>query len=243
MERLKVKDLQFYYGVTQILKDINFELKKGEIKTIVGPSGGGKTTLLRLCADLLDVTEGEILNSFKKSAFVFQDARLLPWKNAVENIAMPLAKKDKESLEKASELAIRFGLEKEDLVKYPKDLSGGMKQRVNFARALIIKPDLLFLDEPFSALDVGLKEDLQHYILEANSEELMSVLCITHDLMEAVRLSDSVLLLKSDPGEIVKSYDFTQPKLKRDYTNLFDKTHELLKEDIVRHTFEIKVSL
>ncbi|MFA6756346.1 MAG: ATP-binding cassette domain-containing protein, partial [Sulfurospirillaceae bacterium] len=190
-----------------------------------------------------DVTEGEILNSFKKSAFVFQDARLLPWKNAVENIAMPLAKKDKESLEKASELAIRFGLEKEDLVKYPKDLSGGMKQRVNFARALIIKPDLLFLDEPFSALDVGLKEDLQHYILEANSEELMSVLCITHDLMEAVRLSDSVLLLKSDPGEIVKSYDFTLPKLKRDYTYLFDKTHELLKEDIVRHTFEIKVSL
>ena len=243
MERLKVKDLQFYYGVTQILKDINFELKKGEIKTIVGPSGGGKTTLLRLCADLLDVTEGEILNSFKKSAFVFQDARLLPWKNAVENIAMPLAKKDKESLEKASELAIRFGLEKEDLVKYPKDLSGGMKQRVNFARALIIKPDLLFLDEPFSALDVGLKEDLQHYVLEANSEELMSVLCITHDLMEAVRLSDSVFLLKSDPGEIVKSYDFTLPKLKRDYTYLFDKTHELLKEDIVRHTFEIKVSL
>jgi len=128
MAQLMTRELNFYYGFTQILKDIDFSLEEGKIISIVGPSGGGKTTLLKLCAGLLDITEGEIENSFSSSAFAFQDPRLLPWKTSLENIMMPLHVKMKESelKEKATALALKFGLERSDLVKYPKDLSGGI---------------------------------------------------------------------------------------------------------------------
>ena len=242
MERLKVSELNFYFGFTQILNNINFELKKGEVISIVGPSGGGKTTLLKLCSDLLDVTEGEITNSFTSSAFAFQDARLLPWKTVVENIMLPIiaTKKYTTAYKEACEIALRFGLEEKDFIKYPKDLSGGMKQRVNFARALITKPRLLFLDEPFSALDIGLKRELQDFVLKSCEEFGTSVLFITHDLMEAIRLSDKILLLKSDPGEIIKTYAIDEEKNNRDDKFIFNKTQEFLTDCDVINTFEIK---
>lgn len=243
MERLEVSELNFYFGFTQILKDINFVLNSNEIISIVGPSGGGKTTLLKLCAGLLDVTEGSIKNTFGLSAFAFQDARLLPWKTVIENIMLPIiAKKDfKKAYDEACSIALRFGLEAKDFTKYPKDLSGGMKQRVNFARALITKPKLLFLDEPFSALDIGLKKELQDFVLDSSCQNGTSVLFITHDLMEAIRLSDKILLLKSDPGEILKSYEINTPKNTRDDEFVFGKTKEFLDDLDVINTFEIKV--
>ncbi len=243
MERLEVRELNFYFGFSQILNNINFELKQNEIISIVGPSGGGKTTLLKLCAGLLDVTEGEIKNSFSSSSFAFQDARLLPWKTTIENIMLPIIAHTKyqQAYEEACQIALRFGLEGKDFIKYPKDLSGGMRQRVNFARALITKPKLLFLDEPFSALDIGLKRELQDFVLQSGEEFGTSVLFITHDLMEAIRLSDKILLLKSDPGEILKSYEITTPKQKRDDEFVFSKTKEFLDDSDVINTFEIKV--
>jgi len=242
MERLEVSELNFYFGFTQILNNINFELNRGEVIGIVGPSGGGKTTLLKLCANLLDVTEGTIKNSFDSSAFAFQDARLLPWKTVIENIMLPIVSQEsyKKAYNKACEIALRFGLEQKDFIKYPKDLSGGMRQRVNFARALITKPKLLFLDEPFSALDIGLKRELQDYVLSSCKEFNTSVLFITHDLMEAIRISDKVLLLKSDPGEIIKTYTIDQPKGQRDDKYIFTKTQEFLNDYDVIKTFEIK---
>jgi NitT/TauT family transport system ATP-binding protein len=242
-EKLTVKELNFYFGFTQILENINFELRQNQIISIVGPSGGGKTTLLKLCAGLLDVTEGEISNSFSSSAFAFQDARLLPWKTVLENIMLPIVSKIgyKKAHDEACQIAIRFGLEEKDFTKYPKDLSGGMKQRVNFARALITKPELLFLDEPFSALDIGLKKELQDFVLEGAKEFGTAVLFITHDLMEAVRLSDTILLLKSDPGEILKAYKIDTPKEKRDDEFVFSKTKEFLDDLDVINTFEIKM--
>ncbi len=244
MAKLDVSELNFYYGFTQILKGIQFNLNEGQIISIVGPSGGGKTTLLKLCAGLLDVTEGYVSNSFKQSAFAFQDPRLLPWKTALENIMMPLDWKLNASLlkEEATSLALKFGLESNDLIKYPKDLSGGMRQRVSFARALIKKPDLLFLDEPFSALDIGLKKELQSVVLDACKKENMSVLFITHDLMEAIKLSHTILLLKSDPGEIIARYDIQTPHEMRDDAFVFMKTTEFLEDPLIRETFEIKVS-
>ncbi|NCB10737.1 MAG: ATP-binding cassette domain-containing protein [Erysipelotrichia bacterium] len=243
MEGLKVEELNFYFGFTQILKDINFELNENKIISIVGPSGGGKTTLLKLCAGLLDVTEGTITNNFGSSSFAFQDARLLPWKNVIENIMLPIIAKleFKKAYLKACDIALRFGLEEKDFKKYPKDLSGGMKQRVNFARALICEPKLLFLDEPFSALDIGLKKELQDFVLENSKIFGTSVLFITHDLMEAIRLSDEILLLKSDPGEILKTYKIEYPKELRDDNFVFSKTKEFLDDKDVIKTFEIKV--
>ena len=244
MAQLDVEKLNFYLGFTQILKEIDFTLERGKIISIVGPSGGGKTTLLKLCAGLLDVVEGEVKNSFKSSAFAFQDPRLLPWKSALENIMMPLHVKMKPQKlrAKAIELALKFGLEHNDLIKYPKDLSGGMRQRVSFARALIGDPELLFLDEPFSALDIGLKKELQSFVLEACAQKNMSVLFITHDLMEAIKLSDTILLLKSDPGEIVAHYEIDMPQHLRDDAFVFSQTKVFLDDAVIRETFEIKVS-
>jgi len=106
---------------------------------------------------------------------------------------------------------------------------------------LITKPKLLFLDEPFSALDIGLKRELQDFVLQSGEEFGTSVLFITHDLMEAIRLSDKILLLKSDPGEILKSYEITTPQQKRDDEFVFSKTKEFLDDSDVINTFEIKV--
>ncbi|HRF57208.1 MAG TPA: ATP-binding cassette domain-containing protein [Campylobacterales bacterium] len=243
MAKLEIKELNFYFGFTQILNNINFSLNMGEIVGIVGPSGGGKTTLLKLCGGLLDVAEGEINNDFRNSSYAFQDARLLPWKTTIENIMLPITAKTthKEAYQKACEIALKVGLCPKDFIKYPKDLSGGMKQRVNFARAFINTPELLFLDEPFSALDIGLKRELQDFVLQKCAENKTSVLFITHDLMEAIRLSDKILLLKSDPGEILKSYEIKEAKEKRDDEFVFTKTREFLADNDVIKTFEIKI--
>lgn len=244
MERLEVKKLNHHFGFTEILRDINFTLQKGEVLSIVGPSGGGKTTLLHLCADLLDVQEGSVTNTFESSAFAFQEARLLPWKNVIDNIALALiakGEKKSEAIKKSQEIALRFGLEEDDFEKFPKDLSGGMKQRVSFARALVVKPSLLFLDEPFSALDIGLKKELQSVLIDMISKKEISVLFITHDLMEAIRLSDEMLLLKADPGHIVKKFKFDLIQNQRDDKYVYGKSAEILQDEEIISTFELEL--
>ena len=242
MEKLEVKNLNHHFGFTEILRDISFTLIKGEILSIVGPSGGGKTTLLHLCADLLDVEEGSVVNTFESSSFAFQEGRLLPWKNVIDNIALGLlAKGDckSDAIKKSQKIALRFGLEEEDFDKFPKDLSGGMKQRVSFARALVVKPSLLFLDEPFSALDIGLKKELQTHLIEISREENISILFITHDMMEAIRLSDEILLLKADPGHIVKKFSYDLPQEKRDDRFVYEESAKILQDKDIIETFEL----
>ncbi len=241
MERLEVKNLSFAYGFESILEDINFTLNKGQTLSIVGPSGAGKSTLLHLCASLLDMDEGVLINSFKTSACAFQEPRLLPWSTTIDNISLGLrAKGDKQARQKAEKIALDFGLEKEDLQKFPKDLSGGMRQRTSFARALVTRPSLLFLDEPFSALDIGLKKELQSYLLAHVEKTSMSIFFITHDLMEALRLSDKIILLQADPGKIVKTYDIEKSKFERDDVFVYEMMAKLLKDEDIKKVFELE---
>lgn len=244
MERLEVKNLNHHFGFTEILRDINFTLNKGQILSIVGPSGGGKTTLMHLCAGLLDVEEGSVNNTFTSTAFAFQEGRLLPWKNVIDNITLGLlAKGEKKAnaIKKAEAIALRFGLEESDFSKFPKDLSGGMKQRVSFARALVIEPSLLFLDEPFSALDIGLKKELQSILVEMIDNKEISILFITHDLMEAIRLSDEILLLKADPGHIVKKFSYELAQNERDDKYVYNESAKILQDSEIIDTFELEL--
>ena len=243
MERLIIENVSFSFGFKEILKNINFTLEKGKVVSIVGPSGGGKTTLLHLCAKLLTLEDGKIKNSFKSSSFAFQEARLLPWKNVIDNIALGLRAKNIKK-EKANDLAkniaLKFGLQIDDFEKFPKDLSGGMKQRVSFARALVLNPSVLFLDEPFSALDIGLKKELQSLLIEEINTNKLSILFITHDLMEAIKLSDEILVLKAEPvGHIVKSFKIDTPREKRDDSFVYEQTAKLLSDEYIINTFEL----
>lgn len=240
LAQLDVRGVSHSFGRNEVLADIHFTVRAGQSVALVGPSGCGKTTLLHLCAGLLHVREGAIENGFANAACMFQQPRLLPWKTTLDNIALGLKATGVARGERhfrARELALRIGLAHADLDKFPHQLSGGMQSRVALARALVLAPDLLLLDEPFSALDVGLKEELYGLLLAQRAERAMGVLMITHDLMEAVRLSDMILVMTAAPGRIVSRFDLTRPAMERDDAWVYRHTAELLQAPAVRESF------
>lgn len=238
--QLRVEGVSHAYALTTVLEDISLAVRAGQVAALVGPSGCGKTTLLHLCAGLTGVREGHIHNDFLRPASVFQQPRLLPWVTALANIALGLkaggvARREREA--RATAIGLRMGLAREDLDKFPHQLSGGMQSRVALARALVLEPDLLLLDEPFAALDVGLKAELYALLLQHLQTRAMGVLMITHDLMEALRLSDQILVMAPDPGRIVRRFDVSPAAAARDDDFVYRSTAQLLQDPQVRTSF------
>lgn len=243
---LSAQGIRHTYARTEILAGIDFGVAAGETVSLVGPSGCGKTTLLHLCAGLLAVQHGHIENRFAEPACLFQQPCLLPWKTARDNIALGLKAQGRGRRareEQAGALAMRIGLAAHDLDKFPHQLSGGMQSRVALARALVLSPDLLLLDEPFSALDVGLKEELYRLLLAEQTARALGVLMITHDLMEAVRLSDRVLVMAAAPGRIVARIALARPPAQRDEAWVYRHTVQLLQLPAVRASFGLAATI
>ena len=200
------------------LKEVNLDIATGEFVTIVGPSGCGKSTLLRIIAGLLDSTEGHI-NKPQESmgAFVFQDAALLPWRTVQKNAELLMELEDgfskEERVTRVSSALQQVGLSGFEK-SYPHQLSGGMKMRLSLARALVLRPEYLLLDEPLSAVDELTRELLQEEIHALWNEEKFTAILVTHNVAEAVFLSNKVVVMSSRPGEIVHVVDI--PFKKRD---------------------------
>lgn len=194
-----------------IIDNLSFQIARGECLCFVGPSGCGKTTVLRAIADLQTLKNGSISHDFQRLAFLFQEPRLLPWRNALENVAIVAPERQAE----IAPLLQRLGFSASDFAKYPHELSGGMRQRIALARALIIEPDLLLMDEPFSALDHQLRRQLQQLIAEKISAG-MAVCLVTHDRDEAVLLGGCILRLDGKPATAVQSLHLDTPYAARD---------------------------
>ena len=202
----------------QALSKISFDIKAGEFVCILGPSGCGKSTLLRLISGLDADFEGKIVLGERivkmperDCGIAFQEPRLLPWLSVRENIAFGLYSENEKSTNQIDELLNLFDL-KQFANAYPNQLSGGMAQRVSLARALVNLPDLLLLDEPFGSLDELTKRRLREESQKVLSKEKTTVLMVTHDIEEAVYLSDRILLMSKRPGQILESYTVDLPK-------------------------------
>lgn len=215
---LEAKNISKYYGQEKehilVLDQISLDLKAGEFIALLGPSGSGKSTLLRILAGLLPPSRGEVVANGRplrganpQVAIVFQSFALYPWLTVLQNVELGLLSKElpaaarEEQAIKAIDLIGLDGFEH----AYPRELSGGMKQRVGFARALVVEPDILFMDEPFSALDVLVAENLRHELLDLWLERKIptrAVLMVTHNIDEAVSMADRLLVFGANPGRI-----------------------------------------
>jgi NitT/TauT family transport system ATP-binding protein len=210
-----------------VLSSVGFSVDPGSFVSIIGPSGCGKSTLLRIIDGLIHPDEGKVLVDGRQvaepgidRAVVFQYFGLYPWRNVLGNVAFGL------ELQKVPKrLRTVRALDKIRLVglegfehHYPHELSGGMRQRVGFARALALDPDIILMDEPFSAVDEQTRELLQHELLELWAKTRKTIIFVTHSIDEAVYMSDRIIVLSARPGRIVETVDVALPRPRDDRT-------------------------
>lgn len=197
-----------YANGTVALQDMNLSINEGEFISLVGPSGCGKSTVLRLIAGLGKMNSGTInLGSHQEPelAFVFQEAALMPWATVLENVRLPLKlagvspHKSRATVQEALNLVGLAGFER----NYPRELSGGMKMRVSIARALVTQPSIMLMDEPFGALDEMTRSKLNSDLLALWQQKRWTVVFVTHNIYEAVYLSNRVLVMAARPGRVI----------------------------------------
>ena len=248
MSKLISKNLSKWFGDLQALADVNLTVEDGEFVALVGPSGCGKTTFLRNVAGLEQADEGGVYLADQKiegpgrdRGFVFQQDSLLPWRTVMDNtiVGLELAGKidaaDIERVRKLLELVGLAGFEH----YYPRQLSGGMRQRVNLARALAIDPKVLLMDEPFSALDAQTREIMQSELQRIWEEGRKTVLFVTHQIDEAVFLADRVLVFARRPGRLLEDIriDLPRPrnmatKRRPEFVAWVDRIWRLIENDV-----------
>ncbi len=194
-------------GALDVIDNLSLEIKEGEIVAIVGPSGTGKSTILNLIAGLTGVTSGSVFVD-GKIGYMFQHDLLFDWMSVYKNLFVGLEIKNKVE-EKDVSKAIKL-LEKYDLLDFksslPSELSGGMRQRVALIRTLMVSPEILLLDEPFSALDSQTRIKISNDVYQIIKEEKLTTILVTHDISEAITLADRIIILSKRPAKVVKEY-------------------------------------
>lgn len=211
-EVLKFERVEMRYhtknGETVAVKDLSFSVKQGEFLAVVGPSGCGKTTLLSLAAGLLKPSAGKIENGGVTFGYMLQKDELFPWRTVEKNVFLPLEiqrRNTPERRQKVLSLAEKYGL-KDFLKSFPRELSGGMRQRAALIRTLAAEPDVLLLDEPFSALDYQTRLNVCDDVYRIIKSEKKTAVLITHDISEAVSVADEAIVLSRRPATLVAEY-------------------------------------
>ena len=234
--KLQIKSLSASYGEIQILRDIDLSVRNSEFVSILGPSGCGKSTLLNIISGLLEKDSGSVLVDGKEMkgvsehfAYMPQKDLLFPWKTILENVTLygSLHGKKKETTELAMANMKRFGLSGYEK-SYPDQLSGGMSQRAAFLRTYLCSADIMLLDEPFAALDVITREEMQDWLNGLRKDFSRTTVLVTHDLNEAVYLSDRIYILTGRPATFSNIFEISEKSRTRDW--LFDQ--EKLKKEI-----------
>ena len=241
MDMIKLIGVEKIYRTDEIetlaLENVNLEVHKGEFLSIMGPSGCGKSTLLNIASGLLEPTSGTVKFTEVEAGYeprmsiVFQETGLFPWRNVHDNIAfgletagMPVNERE-ERIKHYIELVGLKGFEK----SFPHQLSGGMRQRVGIARALAIEPDLLLMDEPFSALDAQTRTIMQEELVTLWEKTRLTTLYVTHNIQEAVMLADRVVLLSRRPGKVNKILTIDIPRADRDKAEHAEEIAEFIR--------------
>jgi NitT/TauT family transport system ATP-binding protein len=253
---VETREIEKYYvqpegNRIEVISPTNLAIYPEKILALLGPSGSGKSTLLRMLTGLVPPSAGEVVwhrgpaaDEQANVAIVFQNFALFPWLTVLENVEAPLAARgigDVDRRKRALKILDTVGLDGFETA-YPKELSGGMKQRVGFARALVVEPDVLFMDEPFSALDVLTAENLRGELLELWTSRKMparAIFLVTHNIEEAVLLADRVVVLGRNPGRIRADFEVDLPRPRdrksRRFLELVDHIYKVLTQPDVEH--------
>lgn len=241
MTVLEVKNVTKSFDEDEIIKNISLNLNKGELVSLLGVSGGGKTTLFNIIAGLSKADEGHVILNGEdisgrpgKISYMLQKDMLLPYKTIEDNVALPLivgGMSKREARLKAALYFKEFGLEGTEK-KYPSQLSGGMKQRAALLRTYLFSSEVALLDEPFSALDMLTKTSVHQWYMDVMEKIKLSTLFITHDIDEAIVLSDRIYLLTGKPGKIAKEITIEVPKPRPADFNLSERFLEYKREII-----------
>ena len=241
--KLQVKDVSVTFEHKRILENLNLSVKAGEFVALIGPSGCGKSTLLNILAGVLEPECGEVFVDGEKVqgvsshfAYMPQNDLLLPWKTILDNVALygTLHGKKNEARQRALREFPVFGLQGYAHA-YPDQLSGGMRQRAAFLRTALCSADIMLLDEPFGALDVITRNDMQDWLLKLRRELGRTTLLVTHDIDEALYLADRIVVLGGKPACVTREIDLTGVEKSRDWlyeqSDLRKEIHNILRHD------------